>query len=325
MISKFKSQQIFTQVLKYGSHILFGISAVVLIYLSFVTNINISPQVRNITTIALIAMFLNYLVWHSYYQARFNAVLQQDMDSKEYCVHKRYWLARQKDGKAWDYAELQVRIRKYNDDFIKAWIKDIEEQIGLTEAQMIMLYEKRTLVVTRTIEGVGEQPDEIKWQDFSLYQRYLIKRIVGRKYPSSGIKTPRDLLYVLAVGKSTGMQISTTKAERYYKANAIKKAFMMVLGTALAGSLIFEFIDGNWWHTLLTVILNLTLLFISFFMGSLEGTRGGKIKLATAEEIAEKLEEWKNEKPTEIPFKVDPIGDAKEILEAEGFKFEEGA
>ena len=51
----------------------------------------------------------------------------------------------------------------------------------------------------------------------------------------------------------------------------------------------------------------------SVFLGSTTGYKAAKTKLFTAEAISEKLEEWKDAIPTEVPYKI--LGDTTENQE----------
>ena len=278
-MNRFSTEQLVNKIVAWGSKILFIVGIIILSYLSFVENFDINLSIRNVTTIALIAMVLNYLVWDSNYQSNYSKVLNQDAVNKDYSIHKRYYFAR----KGWEHTKLQERIRKYNKDFVTAWIQDVEDITGRTEKQII--------------EGPY----------FRNHHKLLIWRIKRRKYPKSGIRTARSLLYVLSVGNSGSMRIDVRKAERYHSLNRFKKIITSSLSTLLVASLVYDFISGDWDAAILKLIINIALLFMSLFFGTIGGVKGAQIKLSTAEEICEKLEEWKNEPATEVPFKEELI------------------
>lgn len=274
-VSRFSTEQMVAKVTKWGVNILFVVSAVILAYFSFVKTFEIDPSIRNITTIGLVSMVLNWIVWDGYYNSAYERILSQDIANKEYSVHKRYYEAR----KGWKYDELQKAIRNYNKSFVRAWIQDCEDVTGRTEKEMV--------------EGGYKKRDH----------KMIIYKLKHRKYPKTGIKTPKDMLYILSVGKSNSMRIHTKQAERYHTSGRLRKIITAGLGSLLGASLVFEFIDGNWEGAILKVLINIVLLVTSLFFGTTAGLKGGKIKLATAEEISERLEEWKGEMPKEEPFK----------------------
>lgn len=273
-VTSLNTANVVNKIVSWGSKIIFVISIVILAYLSFVENFKINPSVRNITSIALIAMVLNYIVWDSNYKSNYIRALDNDLNNSNYSVHRRYYNAR----KGWQYNELQIRIRMYNKDFIKFWIQDVEDICGRTEEEIV------------------------KGKYFGHPYKSYIWRLKHRKYPKSGIKTPKDLLNILSVGSSGTMKMDVHKAERYYTANSLKKIIKSLLSTGLAGALIYDFIKSNWEEALLKVLLNTAILIMSLFFGSLAGINGGKMKLATAEEVSERLEEWKNKPASEEPY-----------------------
>lgn len=261
-------------IIKWGTKILFVLSIVVLSYLSFVEKFEITPSIRNIATISLVGLLLNYLVWESYYKSNYEKILNADILNKEYCIHKRYYDART----GWKYEILQQKIREYNKTFVEAWIKDIESITARTETE----------IVAGKYKGNSH-----KW---------LIYRLKHKLYPKSGIKTPHDLLYILSVGKANSMKINTMRAEHYHTLNAIRKIFMSALGMILIASLTYEFIQGGYLEAVLKLVIQITMLFMSLFFGSISGINGGKMKLKVAEEISEMLEEWKNSVPEQKPY-----------------------
>lgn len=265
-ISKLSSQKILNGIIAWGARILFIIAVIVMSVLSFVESFNIVPEIRNLTTMGLIAAALNYLVWESFYKQQYEKVLNEDMQNKLYSVHRRYYSAR----KGWRYTELQERIRKYNKDFQEAWEKDCEDATGYTI----------------------EQIRKAKYKKFP--HKIIMWRIKHRRYPKTGIKTPNDVLYILNVGKANTMKIDTRSAEHFHVINMIRKIVMLVLGSLLIASLSYKFIEGNYLNAAVTLILNVAILFMALFFGATTGIKGGKLKLDTAEIVSERLEEWRD-------------------------------
>lgn len=133
--------------------------------------------------------------------------------------------------------------------------------------------------------------------------KLLIWKLKHKKYPKSGLRTPRDVLQVLSVGASGKMQINLKKAEHTHVINLSTKIITSIAGMFMAASVIVEFITGDWASAVFRLLLYIAMLFTSLFTGVIIGTKAAKMKLSIAEEVSERLEEWKNEPPTEVPYK----------------------
>lgn len=273
-VDRLNSQRILNSIVSWGTRILFVVAIVVLTVLSFVEKFELTPDLKRISTLALIAAVFNWLVWDSYYRQQYEKVIVEDINNKDYCIHKRYYDAR----KDWKYKELQDKIREYNEDFKNAWLKDCEDITG------------------RTIEEIENGP--YKKQSHKL----IIWRIKHKKYPKTGIRTPNDVLYVLSVGKADSMRIHTKAAEHHHSLGRISKAITVLFGCLLMASLAYDFIKGNYISAIVTLVLNIAMLFMSLFFGATSGVKGGQLKLSTAEIVSERLEEWKNQKPSQEPY-----------------------
>lgn len=276
-LSNFSTQKLIGTILRFASIIIFIVAALILIYLSFVQNVNISPDIRNVTIIAAISIVLNVVVWEMYYKDGYNKILGQDLQNKTYSIHKRYYLARQ----GFKYKELQSCITKFNEDFREAFIVDCETVTGRTREEII------------------------KGRYKGNSNKIIIWRLKHKIYPKSGMRTPRDLLQVLNVGTSGKMQINLKKAENTHFINIVTKIITSVAGMFMAASVVVEFITGDLASAFLRLMLYIVLLFTSLFTGIITGTRAAKIKLSIAEEVCERLEEWKKCIPTEVPYKED--------------------
>ncbi len=274
-VGRFSANNTMTKIVKYGANIIFIGAIIILSYLSFVENFAINPDVRSITTLALVSALLNYIVWDMRYKSDYNKVLLNDINNVEYSVHKRYYLAR----KGWKYDALQIAIRTYNANFIESWIQDVEDITGRTREQIV------------------------KGKYIKNPHKILIWRLKHRMYPKSGVKTPKDMLYMLSVGKGDRLKINVRRAEHYHIRKKCTKAITSILATVLVASLVYDFIQGDIKGAILKLILNVGVLCINWILGSFMGIKGAQIKLDDTEEVCEKLEEWKNEEPTEVPFK----------------------
>ena len=273
-ITNFSTQKLITKIMAWGTTLLFLAAIAIMAYMSFVTNIEINPSIRNITVVALVALVLNYMVWDSRYKADYDKAMTADILNDNYSVHRRYYFAR----KGLKQTEVQAYIRQYNKDYVQAWLDDVEDETG------------------RTIEEITKEP--YKGHD----HKYLIWRIKHHKYPKSGLKRSREVLSVLNVSGSDGMRIDIKKSEHQHAFGRIRKLITSLLSTFLAASLVVNFVQGDLTSAFLTLLLNIVILFGSLFFGALAGMNGAKVKLATAEQISELLEEWRKQPPKEEPY-----------------------
>lgn len=284
------SRRLTTTIMKYGANMLFVGAILVLSYLSFVDNFNINPSARNITILSIAALALNWVVWDMCHKKCYKQALDSDLMNADYCIHKRYYLARKNCKEQW----LQERIREYNRLFLESWKMDVEDETGR--------------YIKDTTDECGVLILGIKNGGYKHHShKLLIWRIKHNAYPKSGIKSPRQLLNVLSVGSSGSMKMVINKAEHMHASGRVKKLFTSALGTFFAGALVYDFISGNWESAILKLVINVGLLFMSWLFGSLSGASSGQVKLAITEDICGLFEEWKNEVPTEVPFKDNEI------------------
>lgn len=273
-ITNFSTQKLMTKIMAWGTTLLFFAALGVMAYLSFVTNIDINPSIRNITIVALVALVLNYVVWDSRYKADYDKAMTADILNEKYSIHRRYYFAR----KGLKQTEVQAYIRQYNKDYVQAWLDDVVDETG------------------RTIEEIVNEP--YKGYD----HKFIIWRVKHHKYPKSGLKRSREVLSVLSVSGSDGMKIDIKKSEHQHAAGRIRKLLTSLLSTFLAASLAVNFVQGDLTTAFLTLLLNVVILFSSLFFGALAGMKGAKVKLATAELVSELLEEWRKQPPKEEPY-----------------------
>lgn len=274
-ISRFSTNRLISKVLSCGVWIMLIAAICVLAYMSFVDTFYFSPSVKSITTFGLISLALNISLWESFYENLYNKQLVFDMSNKEYSIHKRYYLAR----KGWKYTDLQKCVRQYNIDFRDAWLKDVEDITG------------------RTIDDIR------KGRYHKNTHKFLIYKIKHNKYPSTGIKTANSLLYILSVGKSGGMKIDVKESEKFHAKKFIFKAITSFLMSFLVASFAYEFITGGYLSAALKLVMTIVMICFSVFLGAMSGYKAAKTKLSTAEVVSEKLEEWRNAIPEEVPYK----------------------
>lgn len=280
-ITNISSQKIINQLLRWGSQIIFVAAIVVMAYLSFVDNVGLDVNSRKLTTVALIGIVLNWIVWNTYYKKNYETIIQDDVrnaELKKYCIHRRYYFAR----KGWKEEELRKAIRAYNQMFVQSWKHDVED------------------ICARSVEEIVKEG--YKGHDHKL----LIWRLKHHKYPKSGIRGPKDMLYLLSVSSSDSLKFKPREAENYALRHRLSKFITSILAIALSASITVEFLQGEWATAFITLLLNVIILFVSLFFGSMHGQHGAKIKLATVEEACEKLEEWRTMSPADEPYLEEP-------------------
>ena len=260
-----------------GVWIMLASAMALLAYMSFVDTFYFSPSIKSITTFGLVSLILNVSLWESFYENAFSKHMTFDMENEEYSIHKRYYFAR----KGWKYSDLQLCVRQYNKDFREAWIHDIEDITG------------------RSIE-------DIRKGGYKKHtHKILIWKIKHKKYPSTGIKTANNLLYVLSVGKSGSMKMDIKESERFHFKKLVFKIITSLGTSFLVASVGYEFIQGNYLSAILKLVITLVMICFSVFLGASTGYTSAKTKLSTAEAICEKLEEWRDAIPTEVPYKTE--------------------
>lgn len=289
-ITNFSTQKLITKIMTWGTALLFLAALGIMAYLSFVTNVDINPSVKNITLIAMVALVLNFIVWESRHRAEYDRSMLTDITNEKYSVHRRYYFAR----KGLKQTEVQSYIRQYNKDYVQAWLDDVVDETG------------------RTIEEITNEP--YRGHDHKL----LIYKVKHHKYPKSGIKRAREVLSVLNVSGSDSMKINLHSAEHQHLGGAIRKVFTSLLSTLLAASVTVNFVEGDLSSAFLTLILNIVILFTSLFFGTISGAKAAKMKLSIAETVSELLEEWRKQPPKEEPFiEHVPSVDAQPIVKPE--------
>lgn len=274
-LSRFSTNKFVSKILTCSVWVMLAAAVILLAYMSFVDTFYFSPSVKSLTTFGLVSLILNVSLWESFYSSLYSKQLSFDMDNPVYSIHKRYYLAR----KGWKYSDLQECVRKYNRDFREAWLKDIEDVTG------------------RSIEEIRKGGYRYNTHKF------LIWRVKHNKYPSTGIKTANSLLYILSVGKSSSMKIDIYESEKFHTRKLIFKIISSLATSFLVASVGYEFIQGNYLSAILKLIVTIVMICFSVFLGATTGYKSARTKLATAEAVSEKLEEWRDMIPIEVPYK----------------------
>lgn len=284
-LSTFSAHKMLYTIIKYGSIILAIASIIVLALLSFVQNIELSSDFKDVTIITLVSLVLNCLLWDTFYKDQYSKILYEDINAatnKKYSVHKRYYEAR----KGYTVSQLREHIRTYNKEFTKAWLQDVEDITG------------RKIVDIETEPYRGHT------------HKCLIWRVKHRRYPNSGLHSPQQLLNTLSVGQSSSQKMHTKAAEHSHILKLFNKILTSALSAFLAAAITYEFIT-DWQAAILKLVLTVLLIFVSILFGATSGVKGGQTKLSTAEQICELLEEWKG-KPIEFN-KYDAINDTETV------------
>ena len=275
LLNKFSPKNIVNGLLKNMPLILFVCSAGVIGYFSFVDTFNINPNRNDITIITAALAVINWVIWDTSYKNGYNKTLNEDIDNKAYSIHKRYYLAKLK----WTQKTLQERVSQFNKEFRETCIEEVEA------------------ITMRTKEEIKAHP----YKGYS--HKLLIWRIKHEHFPKSGIKRARDISYLLSTGTASRMQIKLKAAEHFYAQKLSTKMIKTTVFAVCAASLAYTFITDGWHDAILKLLLCLFMLFSSLIFGTFSGIKGANIKLNIAEEISEKLEEWKGVIPTEVPYK----------------------
>ena len=113
-ITNFSTQKLMTKIMTWGTTLLFIAALGVMAYLSFVTNIEMNPSIRNITVVALVALVLNYIIWDSRYKADYDKAMTADILNEKYSIHRSYYFAR----KGLKQTEVQAFICQYKKDSV---------------------------------------------------------------------------------------------------------------------------------------------------------------------------------------------------------------
>lgn len=274
MKNKLSMNNLMNRVVRYGSQIIFVVALIVLAYISFVEDFEVSNDIQRIGVIALIGVVLNYVVWDTQYKSNYEREIQADINNEKYSIHKRYYLARHN----WNHDDLQYAIRDYNKRFKEAWIVDLEDLTGYSR----------------------EQLKGIRYRDTT--NKFSVWRYKHNKFPKTGIRAARQLLSILAVGKSGSMKVNVNAAEKQLWFGRIRKIIMSLCSVTLSACIIVQFIEGDYSTAIFTLLVNIACLVSSALFGAMSGSKGARIKLSTAEEVSELLEEWKQIKPTEVPY-----------------------
>lgn len=297
-MSTFNTNTLLHTIFKWSSIILVILTVILLSILSFVKNLGLDVNARNITTIAVIGVVLNYLIWDTFYKEQYSRVMKEDTDNslqKKYSIHKRYYDAR----KGFTQAELRAHIHKYNQEFTQSWLEDVEDVTGR---------KIEDTYVDKKLVDVGIRNGRYKGNSHKL----LIWRIKHRRYPKSGVKSPRQLLNMLSVGKSNSMKMHTNGEVVYHGVGRASKVITSGVGMFFSASIVYDFISEGWQKAIIGLIIGLILIVASSIFGSTSGVKGAQIKLSATEEVCELLEEWKG-----TTIDIEKYGDFESISEVD--------
>jgi hypothetical protein len=191
---------------------------------------------------------------------------------------------------------LQKALERAKVEFRNAWIRDVEEITGRSEENIRCSPYRYSVGKKRRwfLLFLGKT-DKKRFYGFPI----LCWRIKHRKYPKFGIKYARQMQSVLDVGSAGAMSVKIKSSESYFKKSALQKLFITVLALFTTGTIVIEFISGNFWTAMFKLLIAIMAILLSLVFGSMNGNHGGKRKLGVAEEVSQLLEEWKDMPPIE--------------------------
>lgn len=286
-----------------------AISALILIYLAFVDSIEIKLDWKTISVFSAVTIGLAWMVWNVFYRKQYESLMLKDIEQgneNEYSVHVRYYNAT----KNWDDVALQDAIDKFNDDYLNKWLRYVCKQFGQDKLKRIVTNPETGETKTEEIT-MEERLDAIKDMPYKsikgIARKILWLRIKHRRYPESGYRTSMEVLSLLSYNDSNLNKRNLRADRTFYKIKASKKFIMLFMTVAMGASLIPDMINGNWWGTLLKLVIALFALATSSFFGAFDGVRGARKKIALVEDTCQDLERWAKIKPIVEPYQVKKV------------------
>ena len=99
------------------------------------------------------------------------------------------------------------------------------------------------------------------------------------------------------------MKMDVKESEKFHAKKLIFKILTSLMTSFLVASVGYEFIQGGYLSAILKLVITVVMICFSVFLGATSGYKSAKTKLSTAEVVSEKLEEWRDTIPTEVPYK----------------------
>ena len=274
----FNMNNILSQLLNFAAYIILVASAVILIYLSFVQTLKIVIDWVTLGVFAGATVLLSWINWNSFYRKQYEKLMADDIaqnEKGEYSIHGRYYNAI----KDWTDDDLQKQIDKFNEEYIKKWLRYVE-------------------VVT------GEDIETIKTLPYRKFKhKILMWRIKHHVYPKSGYKTSMELMSLFSFQDSNLNKRHLKGDKHFYIRHSIMKLIWSTLFTVIGASIIPEMIHGEIWEAVLKLMIALGSLIAAVIMGATNGIRGARMKLSTVEDACSDLEHWAGKKPLIAPYK----------------------
>lgn len=305
------------RIMTFAAYVIALISAILLIYLAFVKSFTTTTDWRTMTVFSVAAIFLAWLNWSSFYRKNYEKLLAKDIDEADknhYSIHSRYYYA----VKDWTDKELQAKIDEFNKEYIAKWLRDVEATTGVPiESCWQVQIDERTgkpIIDEATgkeklvyVKGIKDRPYK------GFHHKWLMWRIKHHRYPKSGYKTSMELMSLFSYQESN-LNKRHLKADKYFHTRqSLTKLFTLILTVSIGGSLVPEFIDGDWLGAVLRLLLTLASLVTSIFWGSMNGAQGAKMKLDLVEQVSEDLEKWADKKPLLVPYEICEDKPAEEL------------
>lgn len=329
----FNMNYILSQLMNFVAYIIAVVSAIVLVYISFIEHLDISFDWTTMTIYSLLAISISWINWNAFYRQRYEKIMTEDIAQNEvgkYSVHARYYYA----VKDWDDKELQAKIDEFNREYTAKWLQWVEYKTGRpiktkTEVELddygkpvIDKVTGEPKVVTNyglkdlpyIASSKKNSPFYRKKLGYKLYKYpILMYRIKTHKYPESGYKSSMELMSLLSFQDANLNKRNLRADKQYYHRKSITR-FITSLGLiSIGGSMIPDMIDGNIAGAILKLIVALMALLGAIVSGSISGVKGARLKLSIVEDTCADLERWANKKPKIAKYKEIKLIDAVKL------------
>lgn len=319
----FNMNYILSQLMNFVAYIIAVVSAIVLVYISFVEHFDISFDWTTMTIYSLLAISISWINWNAFYRQRYEKIMTEDIAQNEvgkYSVHARYYYA----VKDWDDKELQAKIDEFNREYTAKWLQWVEYKTGRpietkTEVELDDYGKPVIDEVTgepKVVTNYGlkdlpyiasskkNSPFYRKKLGYKLYKYpILMYRIKAHKYPESGYKSSMELMSLLSFQDANLNKRNLSADKRYYHRKSITRLITSLGLISIGGSMIPDMIDGNIAGAILKLVAALMALLGAIISGSISGVKGARLKLSIVEDTCTDLERWANKKPKIAKYK----------------------
>lgn len=329
----FNMNYILSQLMNFVAYIIAVVSAIVLVYISFIEHFNIDFDWTTMTIYSLLAISISWINWNAFYRQRYEKIMTEDIaqnDNGKYSVHARYYYAI----KDWDDKELQAKIDEFNKEYTAKWLQWVEYKTGrpIETKTEVELNDKGEPVIDEvtgkpkviTVYGLKDlpyiasnkknSPFYKKKLGYKLYKYpILMYRIKSHRYPESGYKSSMELMSLLSFQDANLNKRNLRADKHYYHRRSITRLITSLGLISIGGSMIPDMIDGNYAGAILKLVAALTALFGAIISGSVGGVKGARLKLSVVEDTCADLERWANKKPKIAKYKDIKLIDAVKL------------